>query len=38
MIIGRYRVLFEIEGKLVRVMHLRGSYLGPEQHDLGVNE
>lgn len=38
MIIGRYRVLFEIEGKIVRVMHLRGSYLGPEHRDLGVDE
>ena len=38
MIITRYRVLFEVEGKTVRVMHLRGSYVDPEHRDLGVDE
>lgn len=38
MIVGRYRVLFEVEGKTVRVMHLRGSYVNPESRDLGVEK
>lgn len=38
MIISRYRVLFEVAGKTVRVMHLRGAYVDPEHRDLGVNE
>jgi len=29
LIIGRYRVLFEIEGTLVRVLHLRGPHYEP---------
>lgn len=38
MIISRYRVLFEVEGKTVRVLHLRGSYIGPGSRDLGIDE
>lgn len=38
MIITRYRVLFEVEGRTVRVMHLRGSYVDTEYRDLGVDE
>ena len=38
MVIGRYRVLFEVAGKTVRVMHLRGAYYDPESGDLGVDE
>jgi plasmid stabilization system protein ParE len=38
MIISRYRVLFEVEGKTIRVMHLRASYVDPGSRDLGVDE
>ncbi len=38
MIIGRYRVLFEIVGKTVRIMHLRGSFIDPDNRNLGVEE
>ena len=38
MIIGRYRVLFEVDGKIVRVMHIRGSYFGSERLTLGMDE
>ena len=38
MIISRYRVLFEVDGKTVRVMHLRGSYVGPEGRNRRVDE
>lgn len=38
MIIDRYRVLFEIVGKTVRILHLRGPYIGPDSTDLGVDE
>ena len=38
MIIARYRVLFEVEGRTVRVMHLRGAYDGVESRNLGVDE
>jgi len=38
MIVGRYRVLFEVDGKTVRVLHLRGSYVGNKSGDLGVDE
>jgi len=38
MIIDRYRVLFEIAGKTVRILHLRGPYTGPDTTDLGVDE
>src|SRR5687767_7507304 len=28
MIIGRYRLIFKIEKRTVRILHLRGSYIG----------
>jgi plasmid stabilization system protein ParE len=30
MIFGRYRVLFEIEGRRVRVLHIRGSFVAKD--------
>ena len=38
MIFGRYRILFEIVGKTVRVLHLRGAFVDKEHADLGVDE
>jgi plasmid stabilization system protein ParE len=29
MIIGRYRVLFTIDGRKVHVLHIRGAFAGP---------
>ena len=34
LIVGRYRVLFEIEENLVRVLRVRGAYFGEEAEDL----
>lgn len=31
MILDRYRVLFEIVGNTVRILHLRGAYVGRER-------
>lgn len=30
LIVGRYRVLFEVEGRLVRVLRVRGAYFDDE--------
>jgi len=38
MIFGRYRILFEILGNTVRVLHVRGAFLDNEQIDLGADE
>ena len=31
MIVARYRVIFYVEGKMVRVVHVTGSFIDPEQ-------
>ena len=31
MIVGRYRVLFTIKGSKVRVLHIRGAYVGADK-------
>ena len=31
MIVGRYRVIFYVEGKVVWVVHVTGSFVDPEQ-------
>jgi plasmid stabilization system protein ParE len=32
-IVGRYRVLFEIRGKIVNILHIRGSFTkNPQEH------
>jgi plasmid stabilization system protein ParE len=38
MIFGRYRVLYEIDKRTVRVLHIRGSFVGGNKDDLGVDE
>ena len=38
MIFGRYRLLFEIQGRTVRILHLRGSFVGNATDDIGVSE
>ena len=32
MLVGRYRVLFTIEGRKVHVLHIRGAYVGSTEH------
>jgi plasmid stabilization system protein ParE len=31
MVVGRYRVLFTIEGRKVHVLHIRGAYVGARE-------
>ena len=38
LIFGRYRILFEIIGDTVRVLHVRGAFIDNENIDLGVDE
>jgi len=38
MIFGRYRVIFEIVSRTVRVLHVRGAFTGTEKNNLGVEE
>jgi plasmid stabilization system protein ParE len=38
LIFGRYRILFEIIGDTVRVLHVRGAFIDNEIIDLGANE
>ena len=38
MIFGRYRILFEIIGNTVRVLHVRGAFVDKGHIDLGVEE
>ena len=38
MIFGRYRVLFEIDGRVVRVLHVRGSFGEKDRDEMGVDE
>jgi plasmid stabilization system protein ParE len=38
MIFGRYRVLFEIDGRVVRILHVRGSYVEKGRDEMGVDE
>ena len=37
MIFRRYRLIFEIEGRTVRILHLLGAFNDGERGDLGVN-
>ena len=36
MVFGRYRVLFEIRKRTVRILHVRGAYV--DREDIGVDE
>lgn len=38
LIFGRYRILFEIVGRTVRILHLRGAFMGTDKKNLGVDE
>lgn len=38
LVFGRYRILFEVVGNLVKVLHVKGAYVAKEDNDLGVNE
>lgn len=38
LIVGRYRVLYEIEGALVRILHVRGPFAPPDSEENGVEE
>ncbi len=38
LIFGHYRILFEIVGRTVRVLHVRGAFVDRENSDLGVDE
>ena len=38
MIFGRYRVLFEIDGRVVRVLYVRGSFGEKDRDEMGVDE
>lgn len=38
LIFGRYRILFDIVDRTVRVFHVRGAYIGKENENLGVDE
>ncbi len=38
LIFGRYRILFEVEGKLVKVLHVKGAYAGRDDNDLGMEQ
>jgi plasmid stabilization system protein ParE len=35
MIVGRYRVLFTIQGRRVHVLHVRGAYVGSIEENAG---
>jgi plasmid stabilization system protein ParE len=35
MIVGRYRVLFTIQGRRVHVLHVRGAYIGRVEANVG---
>ena|SRR5580765_6087266 len=38
MVFGRYRLLFEIDGTVVRILHLRGAFVEGDGENLGVVE
>lgn len=38
LIFGRYRILFEIVDRTVRILHVRGAFTGTEKENLGVDE
>ncbi len=38
LVLGRWRVLFDISGNIVRVVHLRGAFTGTEDKNPGVEE
>ena len=38
LIVGRYRVLYEIENSLVRILHVRGPFVPPDSEENGVDE
>ncbi len=38
LIFGRYRVLFEVSGKTVTVIHVIGSYVDPEHEDMSIED
>ena len=37
-IFGRYRILYEIEKRTVRVLHIQGTFIEKEKGDRGVKE
>ena len=38
LIFGRYRILFEVDGNLVKVLHIKGAFVTKNVKDLGVVE
>ena len=38
LIIGRYRILFEVVDKTVNILHIKGPFSGTSHEDLGVEE
>ncbi|HBE83862.1 MAG TPA: type II toxin-antitoxin system RelE/ParE family toxin [Pyrinomonadaceae bacterium] len=35
---GRYRILYDIKEGIVRVLHVRGAFIGSDNQNLGVDE
>lgn len=33
LVFGRYRILFEVEEKLVKVLHVKGAYVGRDEKE-----
>ena len=38
LVFGRYRILFEVKGNLLRVLHVKGVFAAKQDGDLGVDE
>lgn len=38
LIVDRYRVLYEIDGSLVRVLHVRGPFVPPDSDHIGDDQ
>ncbi len=38
LIVDRYRVIYEIEGSLVRILHVRGPFVPPDSDENGVDK
>jgi len=37
LVFGRYRILFEVVGDLVKVLHVKGAFVPKDDNDLGGN-
>ena len=38
LIFDRYRILFEVSGNLVKVLHIKGAFVSKQDGDLGVEK